>query len=182
MKAGASALRHGTRLVGPIGLDQRLLYALRIASTHACDGVNGGLMFDQLFESFRKASESSLQAQQDMFKQWLQQWPTTPLATGVPTDWVEVQKRWLESARDALNKHRAVVDSTYRSGIDVIEHAFKVSEAKSPEDYRRLVEDLWRKLSDTFKAQSESQFREIQTATEKWLEKTRTANNVNAPS
>jgi hypothetical protein len=139
-------------------------------------------MFDQLFESFRKASESSLQAQQDMFKQWTQQWPTTPLASGVPTDWLEIQKRWLESAKEVLGKHRQIVDSTYRSGLEVIEHGFKVSEAKSPEDYRRLVEELWRKLSDTFKSQSESQFRDMQTATEKWLEKTRSVSSTTAPS
>ena len=141
-------------------------------------------MFDQLFETFRKASESSLQAQQDLFKQWLQQWPTTPLnPSGVPTDWGDMQKRWLEATTETLNKQRALVDSTYRSGIDLIQHAFKVAEARSPEDYRRLVEELWRKLSDTFKAQSESQFREIQTATEKWLEKTRNvSSSANAPS
>jgi hypothetical protein len=147
-------------------------------------GWNGGSMFDQLFESFRKASESSLQAQQDLFKQWTQQWQTSPLAsTGTTTDWLDIQKKWLESAKDAVAKHRALVDSTYRSGIEMIEHAFKVSEAKSPDDYRRLVEELWRKLSDTFKAQSESQFRDMQTATEKWLDKTRSANNTTgAPS
>jgi hypothetical protein len=141
-------------------------------------------MFDQLFETFRKASESSLQAQQDLFKQWAQQWPTSPLASaGNSPDWLEIQKRWLESAKEAVSKHRALVDSTYRSGLEVIEHAFKVSEAKSPDDYRRFVEELWRKLSDTFKAQSESQFRDIQTATEKWLDKTRSVNTTtNAPS
>jgi len=141
-------------------------------------------MFDQLFETFRKASESSLQAQQDIFKQWAQQWPTNPLASsGTSTDWADIQKRWLESTKEAVSKHRALVDSTYRSGIEVIEHAFKVSEAKSPEDYRRLVEELWRKLSDTFKAQSETQLRDIQTATEKWLDKTRNATSTgSAPS
>lgn len=131
-------------------------------------------MFDQLFESFRKASESSLHAQQEMFKQWMQQWPSAPLLTaGIPGDWVDVQKRWIESATEALNKHRSLLDSNYKSGIDVIGQAFRVSEAKNPEEYRRLVEDLWRKLYDTFKTQSEAQFRELQSVTEKWIERTR---------
>lgn len=130
-------------------------------------------MFDQLFETFRKASESSLQAQQELFKQWVQQWPTGPLsAAGIPNDWNDIQKRWLESTTQTLNKHRELIDSTYKTGIDVIAQAFRVSEAKSPEDYRRLVEDLWRKLSDTFKAQTESQFKELQSVTEKWLDRT----------
>lgn len=132
-------------------------------------------MFDQLFESFRKASESSLQAQQDLFKSWTQQWPSTPFGSNAASDWTGAQKRWLEGASEALNKHRALLDASYKSGIEVIEHTFRFSEARSPEDYRRLVEELWRKLTDTFKAQSESQYREIQNATEKWIDKTQSA-------
>ena len=56
-------------------------------------------MFDKFFETFRKAAESSLRAQQDVFKQWTQPFPFA--ASGVPftaTDWNEtLQKRWLET-------------------------------------------------------------------------------------
>lgn len=129
-------------------------------------------MFDQLFESFRKASESSLHAQQEMFRQWMQQWPSTPMtAAGMTSEWADVQKRWMESAAEALHKHRAFLDSAYKSNIEMIEQAFRFSEARSAEDYRRVAEELWHKMSDTFKAQSESQLREIQTATQKWTEK-----------
>jgi hypothetical protein len=129
-------------------------------------------MFDQLFESFRKASESSLQAQQAMFKQWVQQWPlASSIAPGASSQRInELQRRWAESMTEALNRHREVLDSSYRSGIQVIEQAFRVTDAKSPEDYRRVVEDLWRKLSETFKEQSETQMRELQKTMERWLE------------
>jgi len=129
-------------------------------------------MFDQLFDTFRKASESSLKAQQDMFKQWVQQWPSAPPNLGgAPGAWNEaVQARWVESTTEALNKHREMVDSMYKSGIKLIEQSFRLTDAKSPEDYRRMLEELWRKLSDTFKEQSESQFREFQKAAEKWTE------------
>lgn len=129
-------------------------------------------MFDQLFETFRKASESSLQVQQEIFKQWLQ---STPFG-GSQGDWSQASKRWQEATSELLGKHRSLVDSSYRSGIELIEQTFRVAEARSPEDYRRLVEDLWRKLTDTFKAQTESQARDFQSATEKWLDKTRTSN------
>ena len=136
-------------------------------------------MFDQLFETFRKASESWLQAQQELFKQWVQQWPTAPLtAAGVPKDWSDIHHRWLESTTQTLSKHREMIDSTYKTGIDVIAQAFRVTEAKSPEDYRRLVEELWRKLSDTFKAQTEAQFRDLQAVTEKWLDRTSMGSNA----
>jgi len=137
-------------------------------------------MFAQLFESFRKASEATLQAQQDVFRQWVQQWPSTPMSTtGSGGEWSEaMQKRWLESTKNALNKQRELFDGSYRSGIEMIEQSFRVGEAKSPEEYRRLVEELWRKLSDNFKTQSEAQFREFQGATEKWFELARNGGGV----
>jgi hypothetical protein len=129
-------------------------------------------MFDQLFESFRKASESSLQAQQALFKQWAQQLPlassSVPGAAGPRI--AEFQRRLAESMTETLNRHREVLDSTYRSGIQLIEQAFRVTDAKSPEDYRRVIEDLWRKLSDTFKEQSEVQVRELQKTAERWID------------
>jgi hypothetical protein len=134
-------------------------------------------MFAQLFESFRRASEASMQAQQDLFRQWVQQWPSMPVSSpGTAGEWSEaVQKRWLESAKEALNKQRELLDFRYRTGIEMIEQSFRVGEAKSPEEYRRLVEDLWRKLSDNFKQHSESQFRDFQGAAERWFELARNA-------
>jgi hypothetical protein len=129
-------------------------------------------MLDQMFETFRKASESSLQMQQEMFKQWAQQWPSMPLnAAGVSTEWVlTFQKHWVEFVTDSLNKHRESVDSMYKAGIQVIEETCHLSEAKTPDEYRRMVEDLWRKLITIYKDQSESQLRDFQKGVEKWFE------------
>lgn len=127
-------------------------------------------MFDQIFESFRKASESSLQMQQDVFKQWTQQWQAAPTsATGASTEWArDLQKRWVDLTLEMLNDHRTSLDNAYKSAIQAVEQTFRVSEAKSPEDYRKVAEDLGRKLFETFKQQSETQFREFQ----KWSERT----------
>ena len=102
------------------------------------------MMLDQLFESFRKTSECSMHMQEEMYKQWAQQWPTLPLnAAGVSAEWVQTfQKRWIEFMTDSLNKHRESLDSMYKSSIQVIERASHLSEAKSPDDFRRMVEDL----------------------------------------
>jgi hypothetical protein len=129
-------------------------------------------MLDQMFDCFRKASESSLQLQQEMFKQWAQQWPTMPLnAAGTSVEWFQTfQKRWIEFMADSLNKHRESLDSTYRSGIQVIEQSFRLSEAKTPDDYRRMVEELWRKAFTVYKEQSESRLRDFQKDAEKWFE------------
>jgi len=132
-------------------------------------------MFTQLLDSFRKMSESSLQAGQEMFKQWAQQaQPQSLGATSTPLEWAgALQKRWTESTAEALKKHRELLDATYQSGIQVIEQSFHLGEARSLEDQRRVMEELWRKLSETFKAQSEAQLREFQNATTGWLNLTR---------
>jgi hypothetical protein len=117
-------------------------------------------MDDQLFDSFRKASESSLQMQQEILKHWTERLAGSPSQTpnGSSEASQRVQKRWLALGIELLNKHRASLDSTYAAGIQLIEKSFGAGEAKSPEEYRRLTEDLWRKLLDTYKNQAEAQF------------------------
>jgi hypothetical protein len=129
-------------------------------------------MLDQVMESFRKASESSLQMQQDLFKQWSQQWfssATNGTSIG-PEGISSLQRRSIDLAIEALNKHRESLESSYRSSIQVLEQAFRVSEARSPEDARRMVEELWRNVLAIMKEQSEGQFREMMRWTEKMFE------------
>ena len=117
-------------------------------------------MDDQLFDSFRKASESSLQMQQELLKQWTERWAASasqaPNAAGEASQ--QAQKRWLALGIELLEKHRASLDSTYAAGIQLIAQSFRTAEAKSSDEYRRLTEDLWRKLFDTYKRQTEAQF------------------------
>jgi hypothetical protein len=126
-------------------------------------------MLDQIMENFRKASESTLQAQQDMLKSWTQQWMVPPAmpSGSSPVMGRGVQQRWLEMTIDVLNKHRESIDATYKAGIEVVEQSFRLSEAKSADDLRRTTEELWRKLFDTIKSQYESQFQEFH----KWTER-----------
>ncbi|HTB61922.1 MAG TPA: hypothetical protein VLC06_28875 [Polyangia bacterium] len=117
-------------------------------------------MDDQLFDSFRKASESSLQMQQEMLKQWTERWAASAAqAPNAASDASQqAQKRWLALGLELLEKHRASLDSTYAAGIQLIAQSFRTTEAKSSDEYRRLTEDLWRKLFDTYKSQTEAQF------------------------
>ena len=128
-------------------------------------------MFDQIFETVRRSSESSLQMQQDMMKYWSQQCASPPPSANGSTDWGRTfQKRFLELALEILNRHRESLDATYKTTIQVLEQAFHVSEAKSSEDYRRMVEDVSRKLFETLKEQSETQFGDLQKWTAKSFE------------
>ena len=138
----------------------------------------GADMFDRMLEGFRKASESTLQMQQDLFKSWTQQWLSAqPDTTGVSAEWGRAfQKRWFELALETLKRHRDSLDAMYKAGIQTVEETSRSSGIKSPEDYRRMVEELWHKLYQAFKAQSESQFRDFQSWAEKSFESARKSN------
>jgi hypothetical protein len=129
-------------------------------------------MFDQMMDGFRKATESSLQVQQEIFKQWTQQWMSAqPSMNSASADWTRtMQKRWMDLTLEMLNKHRASIDAMYASGIQAIEQSFRITDAKSSDDYRRIVDDLWRKLFDTVKGQLETQFRDVQRWSEQSFE------------
>jgi hypothetical protein len=129
-------------------------------------------MYDQLFDTYRKSSESWLQMQQDMFKAAAQQWMTAPPSVaGAAGDWNRTfQKRWLDLALEMLNRHRESMDAMYRSLIQLIAETSHLSEAKSAEEYRTIVEDMWRRWFDSIKNQSETQFRDVQTWAGKSLE------------
>ena len=123
-------------------------------------------MFDQMMDGFRKATESSLQIQQEIFKQWTQQWMSAqPSLSGASAsaEWTRsIQKRWMDLTIEMLNKHRASLDAMYASGIQAIEQSFRIAEAKSSEDYRRIIDELWHRLFDALKGQLENQFRDFQ--------------------
>jgi len=118
-------------------------------------------MLEQVVDGFRKASEASLQLQQDMFKQWSRFWLSA--STGaVESGGRTMPPRWFELGLDMLDKQRGALDWTYRSGIQLIEQTLHVGEAQSGDDYRRLTEDLWKKLIELQKSQVESQLRDYQ--------------------
>jgi len=129
-------------------------------------------MFDQVFEGFRKASESSILAQQELLKQWAEQWPAASLsAAGSAFERnSQMQRRWVESAAQSLNKHREVFEALCRAGITIAEQTAHITDAKSPDDYRQRVEQVWRKVVDTMKASSEAQLEQFKKFSDAWLE------------
>ena len=134
-------------------------------------------MFDQVFDNFRKASETTLRAQQDLFHQWMTQWPMFPMGPKTPgSDGVvgeqarSFQKQWTDIVTALMTKHCEALDAQYRAGIRTIEDALRTTEAKSPEEFRRLTEELWRKSFEVLKQTIENQIRDFQIAIEKWSE------------
>ena len=129
-------------------------------------------MFEQMMDGLRKASEASMSAQQETLKQWTQQWPTTPLTSS--QDAAEgnraLQKRWVQSATETMTRQRELVDSACRAGIQIVEQAGQLVEAKSTEEFRHQLEELWRKTLEVMKAQSEAQLEHMMKLSQLWVQ------------
>jgi len=128
-------------------------------------------MFDQILQNYRTATETTMQFQQMLLRSWTQQWPPG-FGVSIPmTNWPDqarnVQKKLTETTTDLLNKHRETLDAQYRAGIRAIENAFRVGEAKDPEQFRKLTEELWRQSYECLKNLAESQMRDIQALMQK---------------
>jgi hypothetical protein len=119
-------------------------------------------MTDQLLDDFRRSSESMLLIQQDLLRQWQRLLLSTRPGIGEQADWEKsLYKRWRELALEALHKHREMVDSTYKSSNEIFERALRIPDARSPDEYRQVVDDIWSQAFASLKERSESQVRDF---------------------
>jgi len=127
-------------------------------------------MFDQVFDSLRKVSDSVITTQQDMFKKWISLWPGAGAKPPVPGDVVKFQKQWVEVAGELLKKQRESLEAQFSTGLQNIEEAFHLPDAKNAEELRAKTIELWRKTFDCLKQTSEAQSRDFQAAVAKWTD------------
>src|SRR5947208_1997110 len=94
-------------------------------------------MFNQIFENFRQATEATVQLQQEMFKTWINLWPGIPASSSSGEEQVaQFQKKWAAALNDMLRRQREVTAAHFKAGLQNLEKAFQIGEAKTPEDLR----------------------------------------------
>jgi hypothetical protein len=128
-------------------------------------------MFEQVFESLRKATESSIHMQQDLFKKWASLWtgvPTSPIPGGEPAS--KFQKQWAETVGELVKKQRETLETQFSAGLRNIEEAFHLPEAKDPEELRAKSIELWQKSFECLRHLAEAQASDFQSAVVKWTE------------
>ncbi len=131
-------------------------------------------MFDQVFENLRKATEASIQVQQDLFKKWVSLWPGVPGTQVVPPGGVEpflkFQKKWTEFVGEVVKKQRETLEVHFSAGLRNVEEAFHMAEAKDPEELRARTVELWQKSFEYIRQLYDAQVRDFQAAVAKWTE------------
>ena len=134
-------------------------------------------MIDQVLDNFRKASESTVQLQQELFKQWTSQWtsaahdlpgvtPTSrldPAGTNVPEALARDTYRHDEQASRVA---RRPVQGGHPGDRRVVPRERGQEPRRlSPHDGGTLAEGL-----ENLKSSTETQIRDFQAAAQKWCE------------
>jgi hypothetical protein len=128
-------------------------------------------LFEQSFNSVRKATEAALQMQQEVYSQWARMWPGfAPAQNEWSASAQKFQRDWGNAVTEIMRKHQSMLDQQYRAGIKSLEEAFHAAESKDPEEMRDRYQSLCRNALDLLKETSESQIRQFQEATNKWIE------------
>lgn len=129
-------------------------------------------MFEQAADSLKKVTEQTVEMQQEMFKKWLSLWQGFPAMPTGP--WMEqmkkFQQRWSETVGEMVRRQRETLDTQYKAGMQNIEKAFQLSQAKSPEEMRTQTMELWQKCFEGVRQTYETQVKEFQLAMQKWME------------
>ncbi len=128
-------------------------------------------VFEEVFQNIRKAAEANLKMQQEIYSQWASMWPGMPTPQ---TAWLNqmqgFRKQWVDTISSLARKHRDVVERQYQAAIESLDAALSISDASTPEEFRRRSEQLCRKTLDCMKEMTESQIREFQEAITKWTD------------
>jgi hypothetical protein len=128
-------------------------------------------MFEQVFDNLRVATESGIHMQQELFKKWVGAWPgMAPPVNGGAEKIQKVQKKWADFIADLVKKQRETLEGQFSVGLKNLEEAFRLAEAREPEEFRAKTIELWQKSIDCLRQMYEAQMRDFHTAVVKWTE------------
>lgn len=127
-------------------------------------------MFEQVFENLRKASDSAIATQQEMFNKWVSMWQGVPGVLPAFGEPKKFQKKWVAVIGDLVKKQRESLQTQFNAGLGNIEEAFHLAESQNPEELRAKTAMLWQKMFDCLRQTYESQARDFQDAVVKCAE------------
>jgi hypothetical protein len=129
-------------------------------------------MFDQIYDSMRKAAELNVQFQQELVKRWVTMWPgTSPLVTPPGAEQAQAAlKKWGEAVSEWVKGRNEAQQELFAAGVKQIEQAFRLAEVKDVDTLRARTLELWQKTFGLLQQCHEAQVRDFQAAVGKWAE------------
>src|SRR5262249_22669611 len=109
--------------------------------------------------------------QQELFKKWFGLFPGLPGAPPAYGEQVkQFQTKWAEAVQETVKRQRDFTESQFKAGLENIEKAFQLGEAKTPEEFRAKTLELWKACFNSLRQSYDIQFRDFQSGVEKWTE------------
>ena len=128
-------------------------------------------MFEPMFESLHKATDLTIQMQQDLFKKWVSLWPAAPGAFPIYGEQAQkFQKKWAEILEETLKKQREALEAQFTAGLKNLDATFKLAEVKDVQELRTRTTELWQKTFKCLQHAFETQLREFQTGVTRWTD------------
>jgi hypothetical protein len=128
-------------------------------------------MFDQIFDTMRKATEANVRMQQELFQRWAALWAGAPAP---PASWAEqaegFRKKWAEAVQELVKRQRQTQQEQFAAGLKQIEQAFKLAEVKDVDELRARTLELWQQTFQLLQQSYEAQARDFQAAVARWAE------------
>ena len=131
----------------------------------------GSPVLEEVFQNIRKVAEANLKMQQDMLSQCTSLWPGFPKPQSAWLNQIQqFRAKMVDTISDLARKHGDTVERQYKAAIESLDAALNVTDATTPEEFRRKSEQLCRKSLDCIREVAETQVREFQEAVTKWTD------------
>ena len=127
-------------------------------------------MFELVYENLRAATDASIRLQQELFRKWASLWPAAPAPGGGGEQLLASHKRWAAFLAEQAAKQRETLEAQFSAGLKNIEEAYRLAEAKGPEELHAKTVELWQKSFDCLRKTYEAQVHDFQAAVAKWAE------------
>jgi len=128
-------------------------------------------MFAPVFDSLSNVTAPALRMQQDLYEKWVSLWPGMRPTEGAATaPALQVQKKWADFYEETVKRQRETLQRHFQAGLDNIQEAFHLAEAKDPEELRAKTIQLWQKVFETLRQSYETQLHDFQAIASRWTE------------
>jgi hypothetical protein len=109
--------------------------------------------------------------QQEVFQKWFSLGPGKVAPPNGPAEQIgKIKKEWSAFTAELVKKQRGALESQFSAGLEIVEEAVHLAEAKDPEELRVKTIELWQKAFDCQRQLYEGQMRDVQDVVSKWTD------------
>jgi hypothetical protein len=131
-------------------------------------------MIEPVFEALRRATEFNIQLQREVFQKWFSLGPGKVAPPNGPAEQIgKIKKEWSAFTAELVKKQRGALESQFSAGLEIVEEAVHLAEAKDPEELWAKTIELWQKAFNCQRWLYESQVRDVlrlQDVVPKWID------------